>query len=73
VIAAALKNAAETSVGKTTIAIHLAAYLQTLAPTLLVDGDVIRASTNWSKRGDGKGYGQNTRMRRGATVFYDGD
>ena len=54
-IAAALKNAAETSVGKATTAIHLAAYLQTLAPTLLVDDDVIRASTKWSKRGDGKG------------------
>jgi chromosome partitioning protein len=50
-----LKNAAETSVGKATTAIHLAAYLQTLALTLLVDGDVIRASTKWSKRGDGKG------------------
>ena len=50
-----MNNAAETSVGKATTAIHLAAYLQTLAPTLLVDGDVIRASTKWSKRGDGKG------------------
>jgi chromosome partitioning protein len=50
-----LKNAAETSVGKATTAIHLAAYLRTLAPTLLVDGDVVRASTKWSKRGDGKG------------------
>lgn len=41
--------------GKTTTAIHLAAYLQNLAPTLLVDGDAIRASTKWSKRGDGNG------------------
>jgi len=40
---------------KTTTAIHLAAYLQTLAPTLLVDGDAIRASTKWSKRSEGKG------------------
>jgi chromosome partitioning protein len=30
-------------VGKTTTAIHLAAYLQRLAPTLLVDGDAIRS------------------------------
>jgi len=42
-------------VGKTMTAIHLAAYLQTLAPTLLVDGDAIRCSTRWSERGDGKG------------------
>ena len=32
-------------VGKTTTAIHLAAYLQTLAPTLLVDGDHGRIET----------------------------
>jgi len=42
-------------VGKTTTAIHLAAYLQTLAPTLLVDGDAIRASTKWARRGTGAG------------------
>jgi chromosome partitioning protein len=42
-------------VGKTTTAIHLAAYLQTLAPTLLVDGDAIRSATKWSQRSDGKG------------------
>jgi len=42
-------------VGKTTTAIHLAAYLQTLAPTLLVDGNIIRAATKWSQRGDGHG------------------
>ena len=41
-------------VGKTTTAIHLAAYLQRFAPTLLIDGDAIRAATRWSKRGDGK-------------------
>jgi chromosome partitioning protein len=38
-------------VGKTTTAIHLAAYLQKLAPTLLVDGDAIRSATKWSARG----------------------
>lgn len=42
-------------VGKTTTAIHLAAYLQTLAPTLLVDGDAIRSATKWSQRSEGKG------------------
>ena len=31
-------------VGKTTTAIHLATYLQSLAPTLLVDGDGIRSA-----------------------------
>jgi chromosome partitioning protein len=42
-------------VGKTTTAIHLAAYFQKLAPTLLVDGDAIRSATKWSQRGDGAG------------------
>ncbi len=42
-------------VGKTTTAIHLATYLQTLAPTLLVDGDAIRSATKWSQRGGGNG------------------
>ena len=32
-------------VGKTTTAVHLAAYLQTLAPTLLLDGDDTRNAT----------------------------
>lgn len=40
-------------VAKTTTAIHLATYLQKLAPTLLIDGDVIRAATQWSHRGSG--------------------
>jgi chromosome partitioning protein len=39
--------------GKTTTAVHLAAYLQTLAPTLLLDGDDTRNATAWSKRGSG--------------------
>jgi chromosome partitioning protein len=43
-------------VGKTTTAIHLAAYFQRLAPTLLIDGDIIRASTKWSQRGKGTGF-----------------
>jgi len=38
-------------VGKTTTAIHLAAYLQQDKPTLLVDGDVNRSATAWGKRG----------------------
>jgi chromosome partitioning protein len=42
-------------VGKTTTAIHLAAYLQRLAPTLLVDGDAIRSATKWNQRGAAKG------------------
>lgn len=40
-------------VGKTTTAVHLAAYLQTLAPTLLLDGDDTRNATTWSQRGKG--------------------
>jgi len=40
-------------VGKTTTAVHLAAYLQTLAPTLLLDGDQTKNATAWSQRGKG--------------------
>ena len=40
-------------VGKTTTAVHLAAYLQTLAPTLLLDGDDTRNATAWGQRGKG--------------------
>jgi chromosome partitioning protein len=40
-------------VAKTTTAIHLAAYLQTLGETLLIDGDPNRSATRWSKRGKG--------------------
>ena len=36
-------------VGKTTTAVHLAAYLQTLAPTLLIDADKNRSALVWSK------------------------
>src|SRR3954453_23294498 len=43
-------------VGKTTTAVHLAAYLQRLSPTLLVDGDAIRSATKWSQRGNGAGF-----------------
>jgi chromosome partitioning protein len=40
-------------VGKTTTAFHLATYFQTLAPTLLLDGDETRNATAWCKRGPG--------------------
>ncbi|WP_233221058.1 ParA family protein [Chlorogloea sp. CCALA 695] len=39
-------------VGKTTTALHLATYLQTLAPTLLVDGDLNRSALDWAARGN---------------------
>lgn len=39
-------------VGKTTTAIHIAAYLQTKGDTLLVDGDPNRSAIRWAKRGD---------------------
>ena len=42
-------------VGKTTTAVHLAAYLNTLAPTILFDGDVTRNATAWSQRGPSEG------------------
>ncbi len=38
-------------VGKTTTAVHLAAYLQARAGTMLVDGDPNRSATKWAKRG----------------------
>jgi len=40
-------------VGKTTTAVHLAAYLQELGPALLLDGDQTRNATAWSERGEG--------------------
>jgi chromosome partitioning protein len=40
-------------VGKTTTAIHVAAFLQRDGDTLLVDGDPNRSATRWSKRGPG--------------------
>lgn len=38
-------------VGKSTTAVHLAGYLQRLAPTLLIDGDPIRTCVKWGSRG----------------------
>lgn len=38
-------------VGKTTTALHLAAYCQSKAPTLLVDGDLNRSALDWANRG----------------------
>jgi chromosome partitioning protein len=38
-------------VGKSTTAVHLAAYLNSLAPTLLIDGDPNRSVTTWARRG----------------------
>ncbi len=42
---------AKGGVGKSLSAIHIATYLQSFGPTLLVDSDHIRASLAWSKRG----------------------
>lgn len=39
-------------VGKTTSAVHLAAYLQQYQSTLLVDGDPNRSASHWAKRGE---------------------
>jgi chromosome partitioning protein len=38
---------------KTTTAIHIAAYMQTIGPTILGDGDIVRASVKWASRGLG--------------------
>lgn len=38
-------------VGKTTSAVHFATYLQTLAPTMLVDGDPNRSASSWARHG----------------------
>ena len=38
-------------VGKTTSAVHLAAFLQEGRPTLLIDGDPNRSATGWARRG----------------------
>ncbi|MBV8092347.1 MAG: ParA family protein [Acetobacteraceae bacterium] len=40
-------------VGKSTTAVHLAAFFQLLAPTLLLDGDDTRNVTSWAERGPG--------------------
>lgn len=37
-------------VGKTTSAVHIAAYLQRLAPTLLLDGDPNRQAIKWGRK-----------------------
>jgi chromosome partitioning protein len=38
-------------VSKTTTAIHIAAYLQRLAPTLLIGSDLNRSATAWGEAG----------------------
>lgn len=38
-------------VGKTTTAVHLAAFLQAKSPTLLIDGDPNRSCIDWAKAG----------------------
>lgn len=39
-------------VGKTTTGMHLAAYMQTLDKTVLLDGDLNRSATAWARRGE---------------------
>lgn len=39
-------------VGKSTAAIHIAAYFASKRKTILVDGDLNRTSLNWSQRGE---------------------
>lgn len=55
-------------VGKTTTAIHLAAFLHELAPTVLVDGDANSSASAWIERGSlpfpAVGPGQMARVAR---------
>ncbi|MEG4301816.1 ParA family protein [Microcoleus sp. D3_18a_C4] len=37
--------------GKTTTAVHLAAYLAAKGDAILIDGDPNRSATGWAKRG----------------------
>jgi chromosome partitioning protein len=39
-------------VGKTTTAVHLAAYMNRKKPALLIDGDLNRSALAWSRRGE---------------------
>lgn len=39
-------------VGKTTTAFHFAAYLQAIAPTVLVDGDPNRSALTWARQAE---------------------
>ncbi len=39
-------------VGKTTSAVHFAAYLNMLAPTVLIDGDPNRSASAWARHGN---------------------
>lgn len=65
-------------VAKTTTAIHIAAYLQTIGQTLLIDGDPNRSATRWAERGitNGKplpfkvaGINQSARYSKGCDHF----
>lgn len=38
-------------VGKSTTAVHLAAYFSGQSSTVLIDGDVLRSASNWATRG----------------------
>lgn len=38
-------------VGKTTTAVHIGAYLQHKAPTVLIDGDANRSASAWARHG----------------------
>jgi len=62
-------------VGKTTTAVHLAAFLQQMAPTLLIDADPAGGALTWAERGKGFSFAvhnpENARPKRFEHVVVD--
>jgi len=56
--------------GKTTTAVHLAACLNAKAPSLLVDSDITRNATAWSKAGPGFPFPVVTEQQAGQVIAH---